>query len=234
MLTVIQKFAWGFIGCPIAVVITETLMPILLFLYVRFVGGMECWPGFTRKAFVNWWPMIRLAIPGLIMVLAEFLAFEFLTLSASWISSTHLAAQTVLQSLSVLTYQIPFPISIAASTRVANLIGAGLPEAAKSTARVTMIVGAIAGCVNMIVLSSTRHWIPRLFTSDPDVIQLAAQTLPINAAFQLFDALAANCNGLLRGLGKQEVGGYVSLVAYYAVSLLSQIKHILGSILKCS
>lgn len=170
--------------------------------------------------------MIRLAIPGLIMVLAEFLAFEFLTLSASWMSSTHLAAQSVLQSLSLLTYQIPFPISIAASTRVANLIGAGLPEAAKTTGRVAMIVGAIAGVLNMVILSSTRQWIPKLFTSDPDVIALTSATLPINAAFQLFDALAANCNGLLRGLGKQEVGGYISLFAYYAVSLLSQVSSV--------
>jgi len=45
--------------------------------------------------------------------------------------------------------------------------------------------------------------------------------LPINAAFQLVDSLAAQMNGLLRGIGKQEIGGYIGLVAYYAVSLLN-------------
>ena len=39
-----------------------------------------------------------------------------------------------------------------------------------------------------------------------------------NAAFQLWDALAAQSNGILRGLGKQKVGGVVSLVAFYVVS----------------
>lgn len=213
----VWQFQWGFIGCPIAVVITESLMPLLLFLYVRFVGGMECWPGFSRKAFRNWWPMVRLAIPGLIMVMAEFLAFEILTLASARFSATHLAAQTVLQSLSVLTYQLPFPLSIASSTRVANLIGASLPEAAKVTAKVTIILGAIVGTLNMVVLSSLRFQIPWLFTSDADVVALAAATLPMNAAFQLFDALAAQMNGLLRGLGKQEIGGYVGLFAYYVV-----------------
>ncbi|KAM0713163.1 hypothetical protein Q7P35_000615 [Cladosporium inversicolor] len=215
----VWRLGWGFIGCPIAVVTTETLMPIMLFLYVRFVGGMECWPGFSRKAFVNWGPMIRLALPGLVMVVAEFLAFEILTLSSSWISAEHLAANTILQSLSVLTYQLPFPVSIAASTRVANLIGATLPEAAKVTARVTLIVGAVLGVFNMLMLSIFRNYIPLLYSKDPDVIRLAAGVLPLCAAFQLFDALAAVCNGLLRGLGKQEVGGYINLFAYYVIAM---------------
>jgi MATE family multidrug resistance protein len=215
----VWHLGWGFIGCPIAVVTTETLMPIMLFLYVRFVGGMECWPGFSRKAFVNWGPMIRLALPGLIMVVAEFLAFEILTLSSSWISAEHLAANTILQSLSVLTYQLPFPVSIAASTRVANLIGATLPEAAKVTAKVTFVVGTVLGVFNMLMLSIFRNYIPLLYSSDPDVIRLASAVLPICAAFQLFDALAAVCNGLLRGLGKQEVGGYINLFAYYVIAM---------------
>jgi len=193
-------------------------MPILLFLYVRFVGGMECWPGFSTKAFRNWGPMVRLALPGMVMVMAEFLAFEILTLASARISATHLAANTVLQSLTVLTYQLPFPVAIAASTRVANFIGATLPDAAKVTAVVTVVIGAILGIFNMVMLSALRDYIPRLFSSDTDVIQLAAKTLPVTASFQLFDALAAQMNGLLRGLGKQEVGGYINLFAYYAVS----------------
>ncbi|KAI6791670.1 MATE efflux family protein [Hortaea werneckii] len=215
----VWQFEWGFIGCPIAVVITEDLMPILLFLYVRLVGGMECWPGFTSKAFKNWWPMIRLAIPGLIMVMAEFLAFEILTLASARISATHLAAQTVLQSLSVLTYQLPFPLSVATGTRVANFIGATLPDAAKVTGRVSVVLGVIVGIINLTLLGSLRGYIPWLFTSDPDVANLATKVLPVNAGFQLFDALAAVMNGLLRGLGKQEFGGYVGLFAYYVVAM---------------
>jgi MATE family multidrug resistance protein len=109
---------------------------------------MECWAGFSRKAFKNWGPMIRLALPGLVMILAEYLAFEILTLSASWISPNHLAAQSVLSTISTITYQIPFPISIAASTRIANLIGATLSDAAKVNAKVSMVVALGVGVFN--------------------------------------------------------------------------------------
>jgi MATE family multidrug resistance protein len=81
-------------------------------------------------------PMVKLALPGLLMVEAEFLAFEILTLASSYFSTTHLAAQSILSTLTALTFQIPFPISIAASTRVANLIGATLSDAAKMSAKV--------------------------------------------------------------------------------------------------
>ncbi|KAF4632213.1 hypothetical protein G7Y89_g5910 [Cudoniella acicularis] len=215
----VWQFKWGFIGAPIAVAVTDNLLPLLLLLYVRFIDGRQCWNGFTKKAFHNWGPMIKLALPGLLMVEAEFLAFEILTLASSYFSTTHLAAQSVLSTITALTFQIPFPISIAASTRVANLIGATLSDAARSSAKVAFVIAAGVGIFNVILLSSLRNYIPQLFTDDQGVIDLVATVLPICAAFQLFDALAANCNGLLRGLGQQEIGGYVNLFCYYVIAM---------------
>lgn len=164
--------------------------------------------------------MIRLAIPGLVMVLAEYLAFEILTLSASWISTTHLAAQSVVSSVQVLMYQIPWPMAVAASTRIANLIGATLSDAAKVATKVALVAACLVGMLNAALLGSLRYYIPRLFTGDEDVIALVASVLPVIAALQLFDALGANLDGILRGLGRQEVGGYVNLFVYYVVSTM--------------
>ncbi|KAF2188268.1 MATE efflux family protein [Zopfia rhizophila CBS 207.26] len=212
-------FGWGFVGAPIAVSVTETVLPLLLFLYVRFIDGYQCWGGFERRALKNWGPMIRLALPGLVMVLAEFLAFEIVTLSSSWLGTTPLAAQSVLGTITAITFQIPFPMSVAASTRIANLIGATLSAPAKTAAKVALVFAVIVGIFNLLLLSTLRNYIPMLFTPDPDVRELVAKLLPLCSAFQLFDALACNCNGILRGLGRQEIGGYIGLFAYYAVGL---------------
>ena len=163
--------------------------------------------------------MIRLAIPGMLMVEAEMFAFEILSLAASFFGTSHLAAQSILSTLTAMTYQIPFPVGIATSTRIANLIGATLAKPAKITAKVGAFASVGLGLLNAILLSSLRDYIPRLFTSDPDVIALVATILPTCAAFQLFDALAACSNGILRGLGRQEVGGYVQLFCYYVVAV---------------
>ena len=125
----------GFVGAPISVAITRTMLPVLLVLYVRFYNGSQCWGGLSKRAFANWWIMIRLAIPDMIMVEAEWLAFEIMTIAASQFGTDYLAAQSVLTTVGTLCYQVPFPMSIAASTRVGNLIGAGLVDSAKLAAK---------------------------------------------------------------------------------------------------
>ncbi len=163
--------------------------------------------------------MIRLAVPGFVMMISEFLAFEILTLASAHISTTALAAQSVLATLSVITFQIPFPISIAASTRLANLIGAGLPGAGQVCIQVTLAMACCAGAFNMVMLTTLRNYIPKIFTSDPTVTDLIVHVVPLFAAFQLFDALVANCSGILRGMGRQNIGGWVNIICYYAVSI---------------
>ncbi|KAL8969761.1 MAG: hypothetical protein Q9183_001840, partial [Haloplaca sp. 2 TL-2023] len=77
----VWQFNWGFIGAPIAVAVTDCLLPILLIGYIYFIAGSACWPGLTSRSFRNWGPMIRLALPGFVTVEAEVLAFEILTLA---------------------------------------------------------------------------------------------------------------------------------------------------------
>ena len=153
------------------------------------------------------------------MVEAECLAFELLTLASSYFGTIMLATQSILASAAALTFMMPFSISIASSTRIANLIGATLSEAAKTSAKVSSVGAFCVGTFNVIILFTLRDLIPRLLTSDPEVISLVSKVLPACAAFQLFDALAANCNGILRGLGRQKIGGWVQLFCYYAVAM---------------
>ncbi|KAK2591782.1 hypothetical protein QQS21_010513 [Conoideocrella luteorostrata] len=214
----VWRIGLGFVGAPIAVAITETLLPILLFLYVAFVDGKQCWGGFNKRIFSNWWVMIRLALPGMIMVEAEWLAFEIMTLLAGQFGTEYLAAQSVLVTLSSISYQIPFPMSIAASTRVANLMGAGLVDAAKITGKVTFVAACVIGLFNLTIYSALRFHLPLLFTNDSTVIEVVARVLPFVAVMQVFDGLSAGAHGLLRGIGKQSIGGPSNLISYYVVS----------------
>ncbi|KAK5998466.1 putative transporter [Cladobotryum mycophilum] len=213
------KLEYGFVGAPMAVVITDSLLPILLFFYVYFVGGRQCWGGFSRRALANWWVMIRLSLPGMIMVEAEWLAFEVMTLMASRFGAKYLAAQSVISTIGTIAFQIPFPMSIAASTRVANLMGAGLVDAAKITAKVAFVIHFILGITNSILYTSFRFQLPQLFTNDPEVIAIVAVVLPIPALMQLADCISTGAHGLLRGIGKQAIGGPINLIAYYVISL---------------
>lgn len=153
------------------------------------------------------------------MVEAEWLAFELLTLASSYAGTSYLAAQTVLVTITGLAWQIPFPLSIAVTTRVANLIGATLSDAAMTSARVATLGSLFVGLFNAILISLLRGHLPQLFTQDPEVIRLVAGVLPLSAAFQLFDAAATSTNGILRGLGRQKFGGLVQIFCYYVIAM---------------
>ncbi|KAI1658021.1 MATE efflux family protein [Daldinia decipiens] len=215
----VWHFGFGFVGAPISVAITQTSMPFLLLAYVFFVDGSQCWGGFTRRALNNWGPMIWLALPGMVMVLAEWLAFEILTLATSQFGTSYLAAQSILITLTSTTFNIPFPVSIAASTRIANLIGAGLVKAARTSAKVAFGAGCIIGLLNLSLLAGLRYQLPLLFTRDEEVIAIVATVMPLVAVMQVFDGLAAVAHGLLRGIGKQSFGGYANLSIYYLLAL---------------
>jgi multidrug resistance protein, MATE family len=164
-------------------------------------------------------PMIRLALPGMIMVEAEWLAFEVLTIFSSQFGTSYLAAQSILGTLTSTTFQLPFPISIAASTRIANLIGARLVHAARTSACVAVGAAAIVSIFNLVLLSSLRYQLPKLLTRDEDVIEVVAQIMPLVSIMQLFDGMACMAHGLLRGIGRQHFGGYANLAAYYLIAL---------------
>ena len=148
---------------------------------------------------------------------AEVLAFEIMTIAASYFSTSHLAAQTVLSILAATTFQLPLSLSVVSSTRIANLVGANLITTAKRSTMLTLIGASLVGLLNFVLLTGLRNVIPPLFTDDAEVQRLVIDTLPLCAAFQLMDALAVTLGGILHGIGRQCIGGWVNLFCYYAV-----------------
>lgn len=81
------------------------------------------------------------------------------------------------------------------------------------------------GAVCVVILSNLalnaifRYQLPALFTNDQTIIDLTAKYLPLVAVVQFFDGFTSCAHGLLRGIGKQYIGGPVSLVAYYGIAM---------------
>lgn len=220
----------GFIGSAIAVVINFWLMFILLLLYTIFVNGKQCWGGFTKKALTHWRDLSHLAISGIIMLEAEELSYEILTLFSAYFGTSYLAAQSTASTMSALLYMIPFAIGIAASTRIANFIGSKRPECAQLSSKIGIGYSAIGGLINCCILIFGRRPIANLFSKDEEVISLITEILPLVGIVQNFDALNAVAGACLRGQGMQAFGSIVNLVVYYlfAIPLALILGYILG------
>ncbi|EGW29987.1 ethionine resistance protein [Spathaspora passalidarum NRRL Y-27907] len=220
----------GYLGAPIAVAINYWLMISLLVLFIVFfikpedtpsgLHPLKCWGGLDfKESFRGWGRLAQLAIPGLIMLEAEFLAFEIMTLMASYLGTIALAAQSIGTTMACVTYQVPFAVGIASSTRIANYLGAGLGAAARTTTKVSLTFGLLIAFLNFLFLFCFRREIAITFTKDEEVISTISSVMWIIAIMQIADAMNANSAGCLRGQGQTKIGGIVNLFSYYVVGL---------------
>ncbi|KAI2605532.1 MATE efflux family protein [Hypoxylon sp. NC1633] len=212
------KLDMGLEGAALGAAITNNLRPVLLLTYIMMPMGRwshQCWGGFSRDALCNWGPMVRLSFAGFAVNLGEWSAFEMVTFSTSYLSSNHLAAQSVVATISILSWHIPFSMSVVISTRIGHLIGAGLLTMARRAAILYAIVFTIVGCVDGFIIFALRNQLPALFSEDQAVRDIASKTMLAVGVFQIIDAIICCSNGLLRGLGRQSIGAWVVFAVNY-------------------
>ncbi|KAI2604497.1 MATE efflux family protein [Hypoxylon fragiforme] len=214
------RLAMGLEGAALAVAITNTLRPLLLLLYIASPWGKWsrcCWGGFSRDALAvrKWGPVIRLSCAGSAVNLGEWFASEVLSFSTAYLSTRHLAAQSVLTTVSIMSWHIPFSVSVAVSTRIGHLVGAGLLPTARRAALLYSVVFTVIGVVDGGVIFALRDSLPPFFSDDKRVCELAANTMLTVAVFQVIDSIINCTNGLLRGLGRQGFAAWVVFAVNY-------------------
>lgn len=119
----------------------------------------------------------------------------------------------------VIVWHIPFSISVAVSTRLGHLIGGGLLPTARRAVRLYFVVFAVVGLFDAAVLYFLRHQIPLLFTEDPTIQRITANTFLTVALFQSVDSVLAGTHGMMRGLGRQDVAAWIILIMNYIVGV---------------
>lgn len=207
----------GLNGAALGSSITQVLRSILLLLYIVRVAkwSHKCWGGVSRDAIKNWYPMVVISLAGSAAVLSEYAAFEIITFSASYLSTAHLAAQSVLTTISIVSWHLPFSVSVVSSTRIGHLVGAGQAMHARHVAMIHGLVFLGVGLLNAMVTIVFRNQLPRIFTRDPQTLALCAASILSVSLFQIAEAIMCGTNGLLRGLGRQSFAACVVFVVNY-------------------
>ncbi|KAJ1540104.1 hypothetical protein HK096_011596, partial [Nowakowskiella sp. JEL0078] len=82
-----------------------------------------------------------------------------------------------------------------------------------------LIAGFFVASLNSTVLYTVRNNWGYVWNPDPEVAKVVASVLPLAAFFQLSDAIGAIGGGILRGCGRQSIGAWANLVAYYIIGI---------------
>ena len=214
--------ALGLTGAGIATGLTRLVMFLLVLGHAHGHPLMpdRWWPR-TRRAFEPGplWQLIRIGVPVGVQMGLEVWAFGLSTLMAGWLGVTAGAAHMVALNLASLSFMVPLGVSMAATTRVGNLLGAGEPARAQRAAWTAMATGATCMAVSGLTFLLARTTIPRIYSSDPEVLAAAAAILPIAAAFQVVDGIQVTGAGVLRGMGNTRPAALFNLLGYWILGL---------------
>ncbi|EMG49186.1 hypothetical protein SBY92_000554 [Candida maltosa Xu316] len=210
----------GYEGIPLAIGISYWIISILMLGYVLFIDGIECWGGIEwEKATSNWKPMLSLGIPGVVMVISDFLAFEILTIFASRFGTEALAAQSIVSNIATLCFQVPFAFAVAISTRIGHFIGNGNISGAKVINDLTVVIGGTIGVLSFCLMYFGRHVLTEFFTDDQEVLSIASHLLFLAGINQISDCLNVVGTGVLRGQGRQRIGSILNIISYYFLAI---------------
>ncbi|KAI8070681.1 mate-domain-containing protein [Gongronella butleri] len=218
--TFVHTLSLGFIGAPLATSCSYWVMFLLLVGYMVFTGrGLAGWGGWhMRECFSDWGPFLKLALPGIMMLMSEWCAFEVASLAASYLGTLDLAAQSILMTISSSTYTVPYGLSAVVANRVGHGLGELNTAKAARTSAVAMALAIALASFNSLVLIALRQFVGALFTNDPQIIDFVAKVIPVMSCFQLADGLASVSGGIIRGIGKQRLAASINLVAYYLIA----------------
>ena len=173
-----------------------------------------------RPSWQAWKEQLRIGVPMGMSLFFESSIFSAVSLlMASLFSTVTVAAHQVALSFTSLIFMVPLSISIALTIVVAFEVGGGYLEGAKAYTRlgVASAMGILG--VASIGIFLLREPIAYIYTTNEEVVQLAAQFFLFAIVYQISDAAQASLQGVLRGYKDVTVPFFTALVSYWALGL---------------
>ena len=212
----------GYIGSAWASFISRVFMGFS-FLYLIFKSPVtkEISAVYNRVK-INKKELFHLAKIGLnagLQLTFEVAAFVIAGLMAGTFGKEQIDAHGIALSIAAFTYMFASGISSASSIRAGiykaqdNWIE--IKQAAFSSIKLVMLImGGFA-----ILFLMINNFLPKVFSSDLQIVNLASKLLIIAALFQLFDGIQVTIVGILRGLEDSKIPTLISLVGYWIIAL---------------
>ncbi|KAJ2734963.1 ethionine resistance protein [Coemansia sp. BCRC 34962] len=156
-----------------------------------------------------------LAIPAMIEACGEYIAFELMTLFATYLGPTSLAAQAIAFNSMSMVYQLPHAVGGAAAVRVGRLLGQGDSAGARFAVNVLVAGGLVYSIFGTFFFAIFgRQWVA-LYTRDEDVLVAARELIAIVVLIEWTDSTRGIVPGILRGMGRQRLAASINIASYY-------------------
>jgi MATE family multidrug resistance protein len=219
---------FGLLGAPamgaFGAAWATTVCRYVLFLGLLFADRSELLPLLSRvdPESLRLQPllaMVRLGAPIGIQIQLELAAFGVIGLLMGGLGTIEIAAHQVAINLASLTFMVPLGVASASAVRVGHAVGRADDHGARRAAASAMVCGAgFMACTALLFLALPRA-LAGVYTSDVQVVALAAALIPIAGVFQIFDGVQVVSSGILRGLGDTRAPMVINVLGFWLVGM---------------
>eukprot|EP01052_Picozoa_sp_SAG31_P043042 SAG31_NODE_7044_length_1806_cov_1.272994_2_plen_285_part_00 len=176
-------------------------------------------PAWSLSSLTGWAPMLRMGAAGTATVMGEWWSWEICAGMAGILGEVSLASHVSIQNFSFFYFPLPFSVSMGATIRVGNLLGAGDWRTALVTTKLALTITNIIMISCSVVVFFARNDFARIYTEDDRVIDTVSEVTTVYVFFIFLGGSTQCLRGVLAGCGRQVVNARVSLAASYAVGL---------------
>ncbi len=163
--------------------------------------------------------LLRLGLPNGATVFAEVTIFAVSGLMLSRFGELVVGSHQIALNISGVAFMVPLSVSFALTAIVGQEMGRKNYEAAVRMAFMGVVLATVLMIINAIMLIGLRHLLPHAFTSNIELLKVAASLLIFSAIFQLPDGLQVAALGALRGMKDTKVPMFISIFSYWCVGI---------------
>ncbi|MEG0808340.1 MAG: MATE family efflux transporter [Alistipes sp.] len=215
--------AMGAEGAGLGTLLSRIIMPILIIGYFYRRDKYRCYlDGFSpfNYSFAAIRKLLRMGLPISSQMFLEASAFVGTGIMMGWFGrASIIGANQITTTMANCAFMIVLSIGAATTIRVSHCYGvrniSGLAMAAKASYHLTLVWNTLAA----IVFIACRNYIPQLFTTNQEVIEVASRLMVFIALFQLSDGIQNVSVGILRGIQDVKIIMPIAFTAYWLLNL---------------
>jgi len=210
----------GIVGAALGTLIARVVMVVFMYYNLKVRTIFKPYLAIIKKEEIQT-KIIRkirnIGFPSALQMLFEVGVFTAAILLAGTLGAFPQAANQIAIKLSATTFMISIGVGVATTIRVGNQKGLKQFVDLRRIAISNFLLISLVMLVFSIFFMLLRNYLPLLFTSEVEVIEIAASLLIIAGVFQISDGLQAVILAALRGLQDVIIPTYITFVAYWII-----------------
>ncbi|GAA5141866.1 MATE family efflux transporter [Thalassotalea piscium] len=214
--------ALGGAGCGLATAIVYWVMFFGMLIYCltsrnlkhASLLGKFYWPNINAiKA------ILVLGVPIAMSLLFEVSLFSVVAILLAPFGSEVVASHQIAINFSGLVFMVPLSIAMAVTIKVGFAVGNDNLTAAKALCKHSIILGLLIAILTAALSLTFREQIATIYSTDIEVVNLAASLMFLAALFQFSDSIQVISAGALRGYQDTKSILYITFTSYWVVGL---------------